>query len=96
MEKPDAITVSTITLAISVVGGWIWATTFFMVRADADDMHEKFKKDIRKAYLELKIDQHTTEMVFIEQAGIANEELRDYDLLKFSVERMTGQLMELQ
>ena len=43
----------------------------------------------------LKIDQFNTELIFIEQAGISNEEVRRYDLLKFGVERMSQQLLEL-
>jgi hypothetical protein len=94
-DKSQVITVGAISTAITIVGGWMWVTTFFMTRTDADAIHGSFKHDLRETYLELKIDQANTEMVFIEQAGIANEELRAYDLLKFSVTRMTQQLMEL-
>ena len=95
MQKPDVVTMSTISLAVTVVGGWIWATSYFMVRADADGVHSDMVKTIRTQYLELKIDQANTELVFIEQAGVAVTEERQYDLLKFSVERMTQQLLEL-
>ena len=101
-----ALTAGTISLAVTIIGGWLWATTYFMVRADADDFHEsisvaleeavkELKKSDRTSYLELKIDQSNTEMAFIEQAGIADVELRQYELLKFSVERMTHALLEL-
>ena len=90
-----ALTFGTISLAVSIIGGWIWATTFFMTRADADEAHLSFARSIRIQYLELKIDQHNTELAFIEQAGIATVEQRQYDLLKFSVERMTQQLLEM-
>lgn len=95
MHKPDVITMSTITLAVTVIGGWIFAGEFFMTRADADLAHLGFKYDIRETYLELKIDSANTEMSFIEQGGVLTEEKRKYDLLKFSVERMTQSLMEM-
>jgi hypothetical protein len=94
-DKSQVITVGAISTAITIVGGWMWVTSFFMTQADADAVHGTFKHDLRETYLELKIDQANTEMAFIERAGIANEELRAYELLKFSVTRMTDQLMEL-
>jgi hypothetical protein len=91
-----AITTGTISLAITIVGGWMWVTTFFMTRSDADIVHAASKHDLRETYLELKIDQANTTMAFIEQDGVATEETREYELFKFSVQRMTQQLMELQ
>ncbi len=95
MQKPDVITMSTITLAVSVIGGWIFAGEFFMTRDDADIAHSGFKHDIRETYLELKIDSANGELAFIEKDGVIPDEQRKYDLLKFSVERMTLTLMEL-
>jgi len=106
MQKPAAITPATVTFAVTDIGSWLWATTYFMVRSDADTAHElissalsqavlELKKSDRTSYLELKIDQSNTEMAFIEQAGIADVELRQYELLKFSVERMTAALLKL-
>ena len=91
-----AITTGTISLAVTIVGGWMWVTTFFMTRADADVIHAASKHDLRETYLELKIDQANTEMAFIEQGGVETAETRGYELLKFSVQRMTQQLMDLQ
>jgi hypothetical protein len=90
------ITTTTISLAITIIGGWMWVTTFFMTRADADSIHAAGRNDLRETYLELKIDQANTEMAFIEQGGVQTEETRGYELLKFSVQRMTQQLMDLQ
>jgi hypothetical protein len=94
-EHAQVITVGAISTAITIVGGWMWVTTFFMTRADGDFAHNAVKHDLRETYLELKIDQANTEMAFIEQAGIAVKEERAHSLLKFSVERMTQQLLEL-
>jgi hypothetical protein len=93
--KPDVLTMSTVSLAVSVVLGWLWIETHFVTQAAADATHDGFTKDIRTQYLELKIDQFNTELAFIEQAGVANEETRRYELLKFGVQRMTQQLLEL-
>jgi hypothetical protein len=95
LGRPDVVTMSTISLAVTVVGGWIWATTYFMVRNDADIVHDGLVRDIRAQYLELKIDSAQTELVFIEADGVQAGELRNYELLKFSVQRMTEQLMDL-
>jgi len=94
--KEQVLTASTISLAVSVIGGWLWATSYFMTRADGDAVHDELVVDIKRSYLELKIDQATTEIVFLER----NENMdagqeRQYELLKFSIERMTEQLMEL-
>ena len=94
MKPSDAITPATITFVVTIIGSWIWATTYFMVRADADETHAAFSTDIRTQYLELKIDQYNTELVFIEQDGISDVERRRFDLLKFGVERMSQQLYE--
>ena len=102
-----ALTVGTVTLAASIVLSWLWFENHFMVHADADAIHTEIKsalanavielkKSDRIAYLELKIDQSNTEMAFIEQAGVDVEETRQYELLKFSVQRMTQQLMEIE
>jgi hypothetical protein len=89
------LTVGAVSGAITVIGGWMWVTAYFVTQADADSAHGMFKHDLRETYLELKIDQANTEMAFIEQAGIAVAEERAHSLLKFSVERMTQQLLEL-
>jgi hypothetical protein len=91
-----ALTTGTISLAVTIIGGWMWVTTFFMTRTDADIIHESTKHDLRETYLELKIDSANTEMAFIERSGVQTEDERKYDLLKFSVQRMTQQLMDLQ
>jgi len=96
MAKPDVLTMSTISLAVMVVSGFLWAQAYFMTRADADAAHASFKYDMRSVYLELKIDSANTEMSFIEQSGVGTDEKRKYDLLKFSVERMTQALMGLE
>lgn len=94
--KEQVLTASTISLAVSVVGGWLWATSYFMVRADADKEHARFSREIKLSYLELKIDQATSELVFLERnAELDTGQQRRHDLLKFSIERMTAQLMEL-
>jgi hypothetical protein len=90
------ITTGTISLAITIVGGWLWVTSYFVTQADADAVHATTKHDLRETYLELKSDQANTEMAFIEQNGVNDTEKRRYELLKFSVERMTQQLMELK
>ena len=95
MDKPQPITFATVSLVITIVGGWLWATTYFMTRADADVAHTAAEDSIRTTYLELKIDQHNTELAFIEQGGVADTEKRQYDLLNFSVQRMTQQLMDI-
>ena len=96
MKKPDVITMSTISLAVAVISGWLFATQYFMTRSDADTAHLGFKHDIRETYLELKIDSANGELAFIERGGIEENEQRKYELLKFSVERMTLSLMELE
>ncbi len=96
MAKPDVLTMSTISLAVMVVSGFLWAQAYFMTRVDADNAHADFKHDIRSTYLELKIDSANGELSFIEKDGILAEEQRKYDLLKFSVERMTQLLMGLE
>ncbi len=73
----------------------MWVSAYFMTRTDADAAHLGFKHDIRETYLELKIDSANGELAFIERGGIEPDETRKYDLLKFSVERMTQTLMEL-
>jgi hypothetical protein len=90
------LTTGTISLAITIIGGWLWVTSYFVTQADADAIHADAKHDLRETYLELKIDQANGTMAFIEQAGISDDERREYDLQKFSVERMTQQLMELK
>jgi len=94
--KEQVLTASTISLAVSVIGGWLWATSYFMVRSDADAFHVDIRKDVRRAYLELKIDAANTELTFLEREGVAPEEQREYDLQKLLVERMAAQLMELE
>lgn len=94
--KEQVLTASTISLAVSVIGGWLWATSYFMVRSDADAQHEQFSKDIKHTYLELKIDAANTELTFLERDGVKPEEQRQYDLQKMLVERMTAQMMELE
>jgi hypothetical protein len=107
MAAAQPVTYATITLVVSIVGGWIWANNHFMVRSDADVfhvefaeaadvLHAEFAATVRKTYLELKIDQHNGTMAFIEDSGIDESERREYDLLKFGVERMTDQLLELR
>ncbi len=96
MAKPDVLTMSTISLAVMVVSGFLWAQAYFMTRSDADVAHASFKYDMRSVYLELKIDGANGELSFIEKDGIIPEEQRKYDLLKFSVERMTQLLMGLE
>jgi hypothetical protein len=102
-----ALTVGTVTLAASIVLSWLWFENHFMVQVDADAIHIEtkaaldaavleLKKSVRISYLELKIDQSNTEMAFIEQGGVDVAETRQYELLKFSVQRMTQQLMEIE
>ena len=93
--REQALTVSTLSLAVSVIGGWIWATSYFMTRADAEAAHLEVKNQIRRAYLELKIDAGNTELAFLERGGVTPDERRQYDLQKMLVERMSSQLMEL-
>ncbi len=96
MAKTDVLTMSTISLVVMVVSGFLWAQTYFMTRTDADTAHTSFKYDIRSVYLEVKIDIANGDMEFIEKGGILPEEQRKYDLLKFSVERMTQALMSME
>lgn len=91
-----AVTFSTVSFAVTIVGAWIWITNFVMLQSDADAAHAGLVQDIRTTYLELKIDAANGDMAFIEQNGIDQTEQREYDLLKFSVERMTASLMDLQ
>ncbi len=107
MAKPDVLTMSTISLAVMVVSGFLWAQTYFMTRVDADAVHDTYNKALTNAvielkksdkvsYLELKIDQYNGNMAFIERGGVQSEEQRQYDLMKFSVERMTQTLMSME
>ena len=89
------LTTGTLSLAVTIIGGWMWVTSFFVTQDSADLAHAAFTQDIRTTYLELKIDNANGELAFIEQGGIRDEDKREYDLLKFSVERMTQSLMEL-
>jgi len=94
---PDkALTAGTISLVATIIVGWLWVDSYFMSRAEANTAHAGFKADIRETYLELKIDGANSELAFIERGGVAEEERRRYDLLKFGVERMSQSLMDLE
>ena len=92
----NALTVGTISLVATILGGWLWVDSYFITRAEADTAHTGFKTEIRETYLELKIDGANSEMAFIERDGVKDEERRRYDLLKFGVERMSQSLMDLE
>ena len=94
--QATAITAGTVTAAVPIVGAWLWIEAHFIPRAEADKLHAALGAQIQEIYIDSKIDAANTEMDFIEQGGVDLEERRKYDLLKFSVERLTGQLLELR
>jgi hypothetical protein len=92
------ITTGTVSLVITIVGGWLWVSTYFITRVEANDAHEAAQHSISETLLEMRIDQANTEMLFMEQEGLENlndDDQRDYDLLKFKVQRMTQQQIDM-
>jgi hypothetical protein len=84
MRSDVASVVASGQVIAAVLAGWFWV-----------DSHFATTEDVRAIYLEIKVDQANTELLFIERDGILDDERRRYDLLKKMVEDMSSKLMEL-
>jgi len=78
-----------------IIGGWLWATTYFYTRIDADFAHQSMANMIERGQLNFEIGKVNTEMAFIESDGIEESEQRDYSLLMFQLEHHTKRLLVL-
>ena len=82
-------------LVAVIIAGWLWATTYFYTRADADFAHQSMETMIERGQLNFEIGKVNTEMAFIEAGGIDGVEQRDYNLLMFQLEHHTKRLLVL-
>jgi len=95
MQSTAALTTGTVSLAVTIVVGWLWVTAYFVTQDQADDIHFRLANDIKETYYEVKIDAANAELTFIELEGVKPEEQRQYDLRSFEVQFMTKKLAEL-
>lgn len=91
-----AVTTGTISLAVTIVGGWLWVSSYFVTQTDADTIHASLAREISKTYYEVKIASANAELAFIEKGGVEEGERRTYELRKFEVQFMTTKLNELR
>ena len=69
-----------------LIGGWLWVTTFFMTRVDANEAHEHIGKSVERVTILWEIAEVHSDLDFIEKDGISKEEKRDHERLKFKLE----------
>lgn len=90
-----------VTLAASIIGGWLWVTNFFVTHEAAEQIHAQYLE--RKEADEVYLTRKAWELAYIEmQLTLTNSELRywegvakmtpadtrQYDLLKISAEAL--------
>ncbi len=78
-----------------LIGGWLWVTTFFMTRVDANEAHEHIGKSVERVTILWEIAEVNSDLDFIEKDGITNAEKRDHERLKFKLEFLIKKSLEL-
>lgn len=82
-------------ICVAIIAGWMWVSTFFYTRTDAEAAHDSMERLIERGNLNFEIGKVNAEMDFIEQDGVDANELRDYKLLEFQLEHHTKRLLVL-
>ena len=95
------VSTSNITMPITYVAGLVVAIfaiyNMFVLKVDAEAAHDKLGTMINLSRLESNLGLARNSLTFMEQAGMNTPgQLRDYELLKSSVEYMTNQELELR
>jgi hypothetical protein len=87
---PKAITHSTLALAITIVGGWLWVTTYFVTQERADAVHELINRRTTEIYLDMTVRNAQRELEILDAKGVLTPaDIRRYELLEFEVRHKT-------